>query len=206
MRSGTGSLIEGSAWPAQQNSRRRWDAASWYPVHVTRMLILIGAAGLIILLPRLVVVALRGLNVARRRRHIAGLPVLRLRLRGRLRVVKAATGPRRRVDLLVGAAIGRIDVTVIGPLLAGVVRLLVWIIGLRGLIGLLARVGGALAWIDLRRDHRGLAGGNLLLVIGLSRGLCRGAAGDLGGRTRISGERNRGGAGQGHRGVEHTLL
>src|SRR5689334_25313516 len=98
------------------------------------MLILIVAARLIILLPRLVVVALRGLNVARRRRHIAGLPVLRLGLGGRLRIVKAAAGPRRRIDLLVGAAVGRIDVAVIGPLV-GVDLLLV-------LIGLLARIGG----------------------------------------------------------------
>src|SRR5260370_39443276 len=62
----------------------------------------------LIIRPRLVIIALR-------RRRIAAIDViLLLRLRIGLRVIDAAAAGRRRIACLVGAAVGRIDVAVIG--------------------------------------------------------------------------------------------
>src|ERR1700722_16841440 len=100
-------------------------------------------------------------------RRVAAVVVILLLLID-LRVVEAAAAARRGIARYVRAAVGRIDVTVVCPLLRRV----------------LARR------CLLRSDHHGIAGGVVLLIVGLRRIAAGG--GGIGAAARMARQRNLG--------------
>src|SRR5256714_6418902 len=114
-------------------------------------------------------------------RRASVLVILILRLRISLRVMETTVAAWRRITRPVGAAVRRIDVTVIGPLL----RILTC---------------RRLPW----RQHDGIAGAAVLWCVLGSRlaGRHRG----IGASPRMSRQRNLRRTGQRHRGVEHAIL
>src|SRR6266702_1976838 len=133
--------IRRSAGPALRWIKARWHRAlhvspdgeaTQVPWSAASLVLVGGQPARLVILARLIVVALR-------RRHIAAVVVILLSLPVGIGVVNAPAA-WRRIARLVGRAVGRIDIAVIGACL--------W----RSLL-------------RLRREHNGIAGGVVLLVI-----------------------------------------